>query len=162
MPSVVKYAPVLSLALTIFLTVGCSSPESTPSDEEPLTGSIEPTSEPEAPRPEFVPGGSAEANLPVFELTLQELGAGMPGSDISLMIEGLVAVGFERESMSHTAPASKIELPADSTSIAVEMAGECVIGQFSDEWLTVAVAAPTPSGCLIGDVVNLTSLEESP
>jgi hypothetical protein len=66
-------------------------------------------------------------------------------------------LGFVRGSMSHTAPASKIELPADSTSVAIDIAGECLIGQFSEEWVTVAIAPPTASGCLIGDVILLDS-----
>lgn len=146
----------------IVLGAGCSSPANAPPAEESAIISTAPPVETEEPRPEFVPGGAAETNLPIFELTLQESGAGTARGELSLIVDALVAVGFPRESLSHTAPASKIELPADSTSIAVEIAGDCLIGQFSDEWLAVAIAEPTPSGCLIGDVIELTSLEESP
>ena len=146
---------------TVLAGAGCTSPATPPPVEKNATVSDTPAVEPAQSRPEFYPGGSAEENLPIFELTLEESGAGAPRADIAVILEGLVQVGFERDSLSHTAPTSKVKLPADSISIAVEVGNDCLIGQFSEEWLAVAIAEPTPTGCLIGDVVELTSLDAS-
>ena len=142
--------------LLVLLTgcVGAGEPEVI---SEPSQVVTPPAIDTEEAAPTFEPGGSAEDNFAVFEWTLRESGAGLPQYDVEKIVSALEDLGFDRGSMSHTAPASKIELPADSTSLAIDIAGECLIGQFSDEWVTVAIAPPTPSGCLIGDVILLES-----
>jgi len=106
---------------------------------------------------EFIPEGSAEDNLPFFTQVLEDSGAGAPGGELSNALEALIAAGFDPATMSHTAASSKIELPVDSISLAVAFNNQCLIGQFSTTWLETQVALPTPTGCLIGDIVELES-----
>lgn len=113
-----------------------------------------------APEPEvskepvylFYPNGSASQNLPLFEYTLKDTGAGSSGHEITKSIKALVDAGFELESITHTAVISKTLDSVDSVSLAIDFGGKCLIAQFSNSWLSTAVSEPTLSGCLIGDV----------
>jgi hypothetical protein len=104
------------------------------------------------PQFSFFASGSASKNLPIFQNILEVTGAGKPGHDLSTSIALLVETGFEIEDMTHTPINSKIGEPADSVSLAIAFNDECLMAQFSSSWLTTAVAEPTVSGCLIGDV----------
>ena len=104
---------------------------------------------------ELSPEGSAEDNLPFFAQVLEKAGAGAPGSELTTILEALTTAGFDPATISHTAASSKIELPVDSISLAVTVKEQCLIGQFSTTWLETQVAPLTPTGCLIGDIVEL-------
>ena len=106
---------------------------------------------------EFIPEGSAEDNLPFFAQVLENAGAGAPGSELTTILDALTTAGFDPATISHTAASSKIELPVDSISLAVIVKERCLIGQFSTTWLETQVAPLTPTGCLIGDIVELES-----
>ena len=137
---------VVFIAMGLLAVTGCSNgapPKPVPSPTP--SKSVAPTLDPK---------GSALKNLVVFQNALSEAGAGTPGHDISLSISSLLEAGFANESISHTTVTSKIGDPSDSVSLAVEFNGECLIGQFSNSWLTTAVVPITESGCLIGDVVK--------
>lgn len=126
------------------LFTGCAaSPTATP-DDSGSTNSPEPTFL-------FYPEGSATQNLEVFQSVLEVNGAGTSQFELNQAIGSLVETGFEIESITHTSLLTNIGEPADSVSLAISFKGECLIGQFSKEWLTVTIAQPTASGCLIGD-----------
>ena len=136
---------VIALVASVSLTGCTEASETTP---KPIA-SVE-------PQFTFFPSGSASQNLPVFENVLAVTGAGKQGHDLSESIALLVETGFDLETISHTPVNSKIGEPADSVSLAIEFSGECLIAQFASSWLTVTVAEPTVSGCLIGDVEKAT------
>jgi hypothetical protein len=49
-----------------------------------------------------------------------------------------------------------IELPADSTALAIRFAGECVIAQWGSDWYASAVEPVLASDtCLLGETVSL-------
>jgi hypothetical protein len=131
----------LALVTSIGLA-GCMAPEET--TPEPIASA--------EPQFTFYPSGSASSNLPIFENILAVTGSGKPNHNLSDSISLLVDTGFDLEAISHTPENSKIGEPADSVSLAVEFGGECLIAQFSSSWMTVTIAQPTVSGCLIGDV----------
>lgn len=107
----------------------------------------------ESQQPEFFyPEGSASRNLPIFQNVLETNGAGTSAFDLEAAISALVATGFEIESIVHTAQKTKTGQLAESVSLAISFKGKCLIGQFSETWLTASVEDETESGCLIGDV----------
>jgi hypothetical protein len=139
---------VVVLSLSMLALTACSSnsqtdPTPTPKPSPTPTKSVAPTLD---------VTGSASKNLVVFENALTAAGAGTAGHSIADSISALVQAGFPVGAISHTSEASKIGEPSDSTSLAVEFNGECLIGQFSQSWLATVVAPITDSGCLIGDV----------
>jgi hypothetical protein len=145
---------LISLALgTILLGClsGCSATVAT-KPGEPLnpSQSQEPTATPEEVFV-FFPNGSASQNLPIFENLLELGGAGTEEFNLYETVSSLVEAGFSLESITHTQLYTGIGEPADSVSLAASFNGECLIGQFSKTWLLTAVAAPTVSGCLVGD-----------
>ena len=148
---------VLTLAVGAMLITSCQATQQPVDEEPPVSQGPEspPVSVVEEAVYEFIPEGSAEDNLPFFAQVLENAGAGAPGSELATILEALTTAGFDPATISHTAASSKIELPVDSLSIAVTVKEQCLIGQFSTTWLETQVAHLTPTGCLIGDIVEL-------
>ena len=143
----------ISSALFIVSMSGCTPQiQETPEPNASVT-----TPKPfQSPEIIFIPGGTAKANLPVFEKVLEETGAGAPGHDLTATINSLVATGFSLESITHTPTMSGVGQPADSVSLAIAFDNQCLIGQFSATWVVSEVSEPTLSGCLIGDFEQAT------
>tara|TARA_B110000503_G_scaffold62211_1_gene98590 strand:- start:1221 stop:1721 length:501 start_codon:yes stop_codon:yes gene_type:complete len=101
----------------------------------------------------FDPDASAEDNLAFFKNTIVASGAGSGITSIDAPIAKLVEAGFSSDSITFTPEATKRQFAADSISIAIEFAGQCLIGQYSPTWVSTAVADVLPTGeCLIGEV----------
>ena len=147
----------VTLAVGAMLITSCQATQQPVDEEPPVSQGPEspPVSVVEEAVYEFIPEGSAEGNLPYFAQVLENAGAGAPGSELATILEALTTAGFDPAAISHTAASSKIELPVDSLSIAVTVKEQCLIGQFSTTWLETQVAHLTPTGCLIGDIVEL-------
>lgn len=142
MQNITKNGFAIFFILGSLLLVGCSaSPIAAPEPEVS-----------EEPVYVFYPNGSASQNLPIFEYTLKDTGAGSSGHKLQNSIKALVDAGFELESITHTAVISKTLDSVDSVSLAIDFGGKCLMAQFSNSWLSTAVSEPTVSGCLIGDV----------
>lgn len=105
---------------------------------------------------EFLPNADASANLAFFEQVLAGAGAGqlkVAGADV---IQALVEAGFAEEDIDITPDASLIALPADSVAVAVSWKEQCLIGQYTDQWLATDVAPPVADGsCLVHEVETL-------
>ncbi|MEX2441440.1 MAG: hypothetical protein WD400_02210, partial [Pontimonas sp.] len=93
---------------------------------------------------EFYPELKAATNLPHFEYTLTQNGAGSQPVPARELIDALIDAGFPASSIEATPENSQIALPADSVSVAVFIQGECLIGQYTDGWLAVDVVAALP------------------
>ena len=156
---VARHAVSLAVTLAVgsLLITSCQATQQPLEEEPPVSQGPEspPVSVVEEAVYEFIPEGSAEDNLPFFAQVLEKAGAGAPGSELTTILEALTTAGFDPATISHTAASSKIELPADSISLAVTVKEQCLIGQFSTTWLETQVAPLTPTGCLIGDIVEL-------
>jgi hypothetical protein len=153
--------------IVMFLVAGCQSTDGAPPSEtsaEPPpseTSAEPPTSEDLEALPEFVPerieGGSARENQPhidwVIETARAESGTRVPGLEAVSILE---ASGYPRSAMELTPDSSLIELPADSTSLAIRFEGECVVAQWGSDWYASAVE-PVLVGdkCLLGETVSL-------
>jgi len=148
--------------IVMFLVAGCQSTDGAPpsetSEESPASDGLEDALE---AAPEFVPdrieGGSARENQPhidwVIETARAESGTRVPGLEAVSILE---ASGYPRSAMELTPDSSLIELPADSTSLAVRFEGECVVAQWGSDWYASAVE-PVLVGdkCLLGETVSL-------
>ena len=156
---VARHAVSLAVTLAVgsMLITSCQATQQPLEEEPPVSQGPEapPVSVVEEAVYELSPEGSAEDNLPFFTQVLENSGAGAPGSEFATILEALKAAGFDPDAISHTVASSKIELPVDSLSIAVSIKDQCLIGQFSNTWLETQVAPLTPTGCLIGDIVEL-------
>ncbi|PPH97777.1 hypothetical protein C5C95_11170 [Rathayibacter sp. AY1B7] len=136
---------------------GCTSP----SAPDPVVSS----SAAEAPAPAesaapvaFVPGGTTEQNLPVFEQTLRAAAEPDPEVSGSIVVDALVAAGFSRESMQLTADETSVGLDADSVQVSVKLGESCLIGQYGPKsgGVRAVIAAPIATGaCLVGRTVPI-------
>ncbi|PPF59563.1 hypothetical protein C5C55_00455 [Rathayibacter sp. AY1C2] len=136
---------------------GCTSP----SAPDPVVSS----SAAEAPAPAestapvaFVPGGTTEQNLPVFEQTLRAAAEPDPDVSGSSVVDALVAAGFSRESMQLTADETSVGLDADSVQVSVKLGESCLIGQYGPKsgGVRAVIAAPIATGaCLVGRTVPI-------
>jgi hypothetical protein len=148
--------------IVMFLVAGCQSTDGAPpsetSGESPASDGLEDAHE-AAPEffPERIEGGSARENQPhidwVIETARAESGTRVPGLEAVSILE---ASGYPRSVMELTPDSSLIELPADSTSLAVRFEGECVVAQWGSDWYASAVE-PVLVGdkCLLGETVSL-------
>ncbi len=152
-----RCAGMFAAVAALSVLSGCTGPTDTtpPADASPGVNQVQPdpdeSVEPEAVAPpEFYPNLPAATNLPYFELTLAESGAGVLPVSAEEITQALVGAGFQAADIEMTPENSLIALPADSVSVAVAFAGECLVGQYTDEWLAVDVVAPLPDGrCLV-------------
>jgi hypothetical protein len=140
---------------SVFLVAGCQAPTDAPPGGEDVVEERAP----EAPEfiPERIEGGGARENQPHIDYLLQKALADS-GSEVegTAMVDVLVSGGYGLENMELTPDSSLIELPADSTSLAVKFDGECVITQWGTDWYASSVE-PTIAGdrCLLGETVSL-------
>lgn len=107
--------------------------------------------------PERIEDGTARDNQPhidwVIETARAESAKRVLGLDVVSILE---ASGYPRSAMELTPDLSLIELPADSTSLAIRFEAECVVAQWGSDWYASAVV-PVVVGdkCLLGETVSL-------
>ncbi|KAM9862698.1 hypothetical protein ACI1US_01422 [Leucobacter sp. BZR 635] len=105
---------------------------------------------------QFIPGGSAEENLPFFTQLLSEYSAGDQPIQGQPIVDAVAAGGFDKAAMQVSFDHSQTNLVADSIYVAVRSDETCLIGQLvteDREVATQAVAAvgPDRNVCLIGN-----------
>jgi hypothetical protein len=154
----VQASKVVALLAAGFLVVGCQSGTGgQPSDLPEDSGLTEGLPEEPVFIPERIEGGSARENQPhvdyLIEGAIGESTTRVAGRSI---VELLVVEGYDSELMELTPDMSLIELPADSTSLALRFDQECLITQWGTDWYTSSVE-PTVAGgrCLLGETVSL-------
>lgn len=151
--------PIVGTIVASLLLVSCTTaphdevtPEVTPEDSTTGTdvaGEVEVI-------PAFIPGGSAQDNLPYISYVLQEAGAGTGIFGSLDAVEVLEEAGFSRSDMEVTSDRTKLELAAESVTIAVIIDGECALGQWGASWFSSSVTPLLGSGtCLLGDTLSL-------
>lgn len=140
----------LALALTAPLLAGCAILEG-PTPETPKR-----TSQP-APEvaPEFVPGGSAEENLPYFTELIRGYAASESPITGQPVAQAVIDGGFDPTMIQFSFDETKTGLVADNIFVSVRVGAECLIGQLvtADRGFVTAVEpAVGPAGdiCLIG------------
>lgn len=106
--------------------------------------------------PEFVPGGTAEENLPFFTEVLRGFAVGTMPVEGQPLVDSLITAGFDRSLMQVSFDRSKTNLVADSILVSVLAGTGCLIGQVNSADRTfVAVVEPALTAaqnvCLIGN-----------
>lgn len=155
--SQVPYFATLALVASVTVT-GCQpiaddpSPSSAVQEDQSVTVAADPEFVPER-----VPGGSARENQPHIDYVLsQAIDAARPDVAGLDLVRVLVEAGYSEEGMELTPDASLIELPADSTALAVRFGEDCVITQWGSDWYASAVEPVLASDtCLLGETVSL-------
>lgn len=130
---------------------GCSSdPAPTASPSATAT----PTASPTPAGPALVPDGSAEDNLPLFTLVMEQVWESEAKSKGRAYIDALVDAGFTRADMEVTRDKSTVGNPAESIQFSVLWGSDCLIGQVgpSTKSPTAVVLPELPEGgCLVGE-----------
>lgn len=144
--------------VSVFLVSGCQSADDAPTPEAPVEPGVSDVVE---TVPEFVPerveGGTARENQPHVDWVIQAARAAsttrVAGRDVVTLLE---ASGYLREAMELTPDSSLIELPTDSTSLAIRFGSECVVAQWGSDWFASSVEPVfTGATCLLGETVSL-------
>ena len=152
----VKKKVVVGLLAGALLLSGCTATETvTPTASESVpaqTATPTPTKD-----PEFIPGGSAEKNLPYFSWVVTQAIAGDPATDSSLVAQRVSESGFSGNLIQYTFSRTAIGLASDSSDVAVEYDGQCLIAQYGKvfpepQFAILPVLAS--GGCLLGRSVQ--------
>ena len=144
------------LALLLVL-VGCAQVDEQPAQTQAPSSTSEPTEAPEPePDPEFVPGGTAGQNRPIFEFVLTGQVALDSQPFSRTLVDALVDAGFDKASMQVTPDTTPVGQRADSILISVLIDGQCLIGQVIDGAVTSQLTDVLGTGrCLVGRTLSI-------
>lgn len=144
--SPVRARVIAAFALLTLALSGCAeAPEPTPVPTATPTTSAPP------PDPEIDLGGSADDNLPFFDLINTDLIAAGGALDGRAFIDNLVAAGYPKTDMEVTPDRTAINLAADNIQFAVRINGTCLIGQYGNVGYVSTTADLLSTGrCLVG------------
>ncbi|WP_396668221.1 DUF6993 domain-containing protein [Microbacterium sp. R86528] len=121
-----------------------------------MTSAATPT--PTVTVPAFDADGTAEQNLAVFALTVEEVWASADKASGRAYVDALVAVGFAKADMEVTEDYSTVGNPAESIQFSVKWGDQCLVGQVGPA-TGDPVAAVLPGldegTCLVGDTRSI-------
>jgi hypothetical protein len=145
---------VLAVLTAVVGLTGCGSPQpAAPAASQAPVASSAPAPTPTptpAAAPQLLPDGTAQENLPYFDSINNALASGQQANGRAI-IDSLVAAGFDKSAMQVTPDTTPTHHNADSIQFAVQLGGECLIGQFGGgEYTSVAGPALATGGCLVG------------
>ncbi|KAB1645638.1 hypothetical protein F8O06_08710 [Pseudoclavibacter sp. CFCC 14310] len=112
----------------------------------------------QAPAPSaavWVPGGTAEQNLPAFQSLLQPLTDDDKVPTTQSVVDAVHSVGVTNDQMQVTPDHTPKDLDADNLSVSVKIDDQCLIGQYHRGRFDAVVAAPINGSCLVGNTVPL-------
>ncbi|WP_125098391.1 DUF6993 domain-containing protein [Leucobacter chromiireducens] len=150
-----RVTAIAALAVVLPLLAGCSLLEG-PTPETPPRETV---AAPEVP-PEFVPGGTAEENLPYFTEVLRSYAAGESPIQGAPIVQAVTEAGFDPALMQVSFDQTKTNLVADNIFVSVRAGAECLIGQLvTDDRSFVArvepALGPEQTICLIGQTAPI-------
>jgi hypothetical protein len=137
------------------LLAGCSAVDTVIAGPTPQTPPREEVKEPKEP-PVFVPGGTAEENLPFFTEVLRKYAVGDEPVRGEPIARAIIDAGFDPAMMQFSFDQSKTGLAADNIFVSVRVGADCLVGQVvAEDRSIVAQNEPAlgPNGdiCLIGN-----------
>ncbi len=143
-------------AASVFLMAACAGVPTVPGGAEPAPGDVPTTpTAPEVPvELVYRADASVEENLVVFDAVLAEAVVGSNGRPGGRrLVDALVAAGFPKKQMEVTRDSSRTGARADSVTVAVNLNGHCLIGQFLDKdtYSSMVYPALAASDCLVGE-----------
>ena len=146
-------ATALALSGALALT-GCS--ESTPDAKPTTTQSASATPTP-TKDPVLLPNGSAKDNLYYFTWVIEKTLAADPAADSYAIAQAVGAAGFDPATVQFTFSRTAAGLAADTSEVAVQFGGQCVIGQFgpvAPKVISRVLPVLATGGCLLGTEVQ--------
>ena len=114
--------------------------------------------DPLGPRPDFIPGGSAVENKPIFDWVLGHVSMEKPKDPGKKMAKALVGVGFPKAYIELTNSKTGTGGPADAVTISVRVGTMCIIGQRmrNTAFYSSIEMAMSTGKCLIGKTREIT------
>jgi ABC-type uncharacterized transport system auxiliary subunit len=144
------------LATTSMLTLaGCSAgtPAADPSNST-TSASATPTPTKD---PVLLTEGSAKDNLYYFSWVIEKTLAADPAADSFAVAQAVGAAGFDPATVQFTFSRTAAGLAADTSDVAVQFDGQCLIGQFgpvAPKVIARVLPVLATGGCLLGTEVQ--------
>lgn len=132
---------------------GCVGGVPAPATTTPVYSPTSTASTAPQTKPELVPGGTAEQNLPFFDQVNKATLAANPSAKGRDFIDALVAAGFDKSAMQLTVDTTTIGLAANSIQFSVKLGDTCLIGQNGADaggYNSMTTPVLATGGCLIG------------
>lgn len=150
-------ASFVALASAFALT-GCSAstPDAQPTTTMTATATATPTST-STQVPLLLPNGSANDNLSYFTWIIEKTLAENPAADSYAIAQAVGAAGFDPATVQFTSSSTAAGLDADSSEVAVQFAGQCLVGQFGPIFpnvISLAMPVLSTGGCLLGTEIQ--------
>ena len=141
------------VAACALLLAGCTAETEPPAPT--ATTQLEPSPTRTAD-PEFIVNGTAGQNRPYFEFVLEGLLAQNSAPSSAMLVDALASGGFDKSAMEVTADVTPTGIAADSILVAVQVDGQCLIGQVQAASLTSQLADALGTGrCLVGRTLSI-------
>ena len=147
----------VALALSsVFALSACATTASAPDDQKKSTATATETSTP-AQDPVLLPNGSAKDNLYYFTWVIEKTLAADPAADSFAVAQAVGAAGFDPATVQFTFSRTAAGLAADTSEVAVQFGGQCLIGQFgpvAPKVISRVLPVLATGGCLLGTEVQ--------
>jgi hypothetical protein len=129
----------------------CAAPPVAPTPS--ATPSASASVDPFGPQPDYIAGGTAIDNKPLFDWALGKASLYPSPDPGRVMLDSLVVVGFDKAAMQLTPSISGTGQPADQIVISVQIGTSCLIGQrmLDMSFSSTVESALGSGGCLIGE-----------
>jgi hypothetical protein len=147
---------VFSSALVIVGALALSGCAGSPADKSSSTPAASASPTP-SKDPVFLPEGSAKDNLYYFTWTIEKTLAADPAADSYAIAQAVAAAGFDPATVQFTFSRTAAGLAADTSEVAVQFAGQCIIGQFgpvAPKVISQVMPILASGGCLLGTEVQ--------
>ncbi|WP_280795238.1 DUF6993 domain-containing protein [Aurantimicrobium minutum] len=148
-----------ALALSsVFALSACATTATAPDDQKnsTATATTTETSKP-AQDPVLLPNGSAKDNLYYFTWVIEKTLAADPAADSFAVAQAVGAAGFDPATVQFTFSRTAAGLAADTSEVAVQFGGQCLIGQFgpvAPKVISRVLPVLATGGCLLGTEVQ--------
>ena len=148
-------ATALALSGVLALT-GCSA--STPVVKTTETATVSASATPKPTKdPVLMANGSAQDNLYFFTWVIEKTLAADPAADSYAVAQAVGAAGFDPATVQFTFSRTAAGLAADTSEVAVQFGGQCLIGQFgpvAPKVISQVLPVLATGGCLLGTEVQ--------
>lgn len=154
---------VVATTCVLLATVGLTGCANLASNADPSqsastssTPYVKPSAKPVAD-PTLVADGNAQANVKYFTWVIEKALAVDPAADSFAVAQAIGSAGFDPTTVQYTFTRTAVGLAADTSDVAVQFAGECLIGQFgpaAPQVISRVMPVLASGGCLLGTEVQ--------
>lgn len=148
-------AAVAALSSVLALSA-CASTAETPDVQKSSSASASASPTP-TKDPVFLVEGSAKDNLYFFSWVIEKTLAADPATDSFAVAQAVGAAGFDPATVQFTFSRTAAGLAADTSEVAVQFGGQCLIGQFgpvAPKVIARVMPVLATGGCLLGTEVQ--------